>query len=938
MQGNVFVVTCKRIGRRKAYHLYFQFNNQLVEKIKNLPQDQRKWKGIERAWEVKLVGLIDLIEQYKGSKLIHFDFGDSRGVFINQLKKHKEDEAEKMRLIEDLKMKKDHWIKWKAELEKNYEQYSEKLHANLKEGIKLYPHQIVAGMYLNEVRNALISHEMGLGKTLASIAYVEMNPYEKVLVVTPNSLKFNYYYEVDKFTKGAKAHVVNWNKNIYSTEEAKYVIVNYEYFNPSDKNRMKQKWSALKIDVLDVVICDESHRLKNSDSNTYKNFKKYLGDVNLYRNSNVSKVFMTGTPAPNRAYELYTVLNQISPLDFPTKQYFYEYYCGLKYDLEEGWGWDSVGESHLDELYHKIAPYTHRKRKKEVLKDLPDKIYQLVPLEMSMKDMGIYEKIEEGELNDFLVKETSNPLTIMLRLRQFTSHLKTKHVIDLIENVIDTGEKIVIVDMFKETLIALKEKYGDIAGLHTGDQSVEHRADIVREFQDPDSKMKIFLGSIQTCNYGLTLTAASKMFIISLPYVPGEFDQVADRCILKGELVLTKNGYIPIESVEVSDYVLSHKGNWCRVVNTKSKIERNKSFYDIKYKGFYKPLRCTFDHKIYVYDKVKGTYCWEKASELDIFKHYMVFPKFNVKNYKDEFKVRVFESKAHNKKNININPVLSNDLLYAFGRYVGDGHTNDHQISICGHIDEYEEVLYSMNSINNEFNISGITEYKGDNKIEMYISSKELRNNFKEWFGDGAYNKKVPDFIFHMSDDKIRSFLNGYYGADGYNRKNTQQATTVSNFLTFQLVILEALLGNSPTLRFNDAASSWSFEYSIKDKIKRDSLIINDDGNVLFPIQEIKQYKPKRNDERVYDLEVEDDHSFVVGLSSVHNCHRIGQKNVVNIYVFAFPDTIDDIVYSCIETKRKEIVKVIDNEDYTSNIEESVLTEVINKIKEKHGR
>ena len=66
--------------------------------------------------------------------------------------------------------------------------------------------------------------------------------------------------------------------------------------------------------------------------------------------------------------------------------------------------------------------------------------------------------------------------------------------------------------------------------------------------------------------------------------------------------------------------------------------------------------------------------------------------------------------------------------------------------------------------------------------------------------------------------------------------------------------------------------------------------------------------------------------------------HRIGQKAAVNIYVLVFPDTIDDYVFSAIEDKRKEVLKVIDNEDYTSNVSESVLSEVIRKIKEKHGK
>jgi len=526
--NSVFVVRCSRIPRKQAYNLYFPYNEQIIDRIKEVPSDLRKWSGADKSWELRTEGLLQLIKLYRGSKKIYFDFGDSKEVFIKQIKKIEADVKERELLFADLKIKKAQWIKWKSELEENYLKYSETLHKNLKDWVKLYPHQIVAGMYLDKVRSALISHEMGLGKTLASIAYVEMNNFNKILVVTPNSLKFNYYNEVVKFTD-SKAHIVNWKKNIYTLEESKYVILNYEYFNPKDKKKMKMKWDKLNINLLDAVICDESHRLKNSASNTYKNFKSFFGKDKLFNKGKISKVFLTGTPAPNRAYELYTVLNQISPLDFPTKKHFYEYYCGLSYDFDSGWGWENNDNSHLEELYHKIAPYTHRKRKKEVLTDLPDKTYQKITLEMSNVDYKTYENIEEGVANDFLDKPTSNPLTIMLRLRQYTSHLKVKEMTELIDNVLDTGEKLVIVDVFKDSLNLIYEKYKDISGLHTGDVSVEDRADIVKEFQDPDSKMKIFIGSIQTCNYGLTLTAASKLFILSLPYVPGEYDQVSDR-------------------------------------------------------------------------------------------------------------------------------------------------------------------------------------------------------------------------------------------------------------------------------------------------------------------------------------------------------------------------------------------------------------------------
>jgi len=557
MQTPIFVVHCERIPRRLAYYLRFSPNDQLILRIKELPDDTRKWSGLIMAWEVSTPSLYALIKRYKGSNKIHFDFGneDSRKVFIQQIKKIEISEAEKRKFIAELNVKKEHWVKYKDELEKEYVKYSEQCHALLNEDVKLYPHQIVAAMFMNVTRNTLISHEMGLGKTLSAILYVEMNGFERVVVVTPNSLKFNFYGEVEKFTK-SNSHIVNWKKNKCGIEDAKYIIVNYDFFNPSNKDRFKAKWDKLKIGKIDAIICDESQKLKNTKANTYKNFKKTFTKT-IFKGDKISKIFLSGTPAPNRAHELYTVLHEISPTDFATKKYFQEYYCGMVYDYNSGWGYitDSM-EQRFEELYHKIAPYTHRKRKFEVLTDLPDKTYQRILLEMTDDEQRIYDEIEAGVANEFVEHPTRNPLTIMIRLRQYLTSIKVKHVIELIENIHETGEKVVVVDFFKESLYELKKQLGDTAALHTGDQSVEERSDIVKAFQDIKSSIKDFLGSIQTCNYGLTLTAASKLFIMTLPYSVGEYDQVSDRLHRIGQKDAV-NIYVMIFPDTIDDYVFS---------------------------------------------------------------------------------------------------------------------------------------------------------------------------------------------------------------------------------------------------------------------------------------------------------------------------------------------------------------------------------------------
>ncbi len=893
MQNFVFKVYCERIRKTGKYNVYFQPNDQLTNRIKGLPSGSKKYIMDGFYWEITTKSLYEIIKIYKGSPKILFEFDDKKS-FVDQLRKIDTDRKETARLITELNEKKEVWIEFKQRLEEEYKQYSDQVHSVLKEGVELYPHQITGSIFLDKVINALISHEMGLGKcnpidsklltadgwirmgdvkigdyvigsdgkptkvlgvfpqgkkdiyelkfsdgttaqscdehlwnvntqirnhrgspyqtktlhkiidnglqykngnnknyipivkpiefkekefkidpyllgcilgdggittknsvgfssideqiinemvcklpknhnivsngkskkdyyivgdgknnlinqelkhyklkgcnsyykfiphdykfssieqrleilrgildtdghsrkdgiveltlaskeliddvqfivqslggigrlkdkwitykgerrlyyrlniklppqfipfklqrkidtfvpptkylpnraikevnyvgkkeaqcilvdaddhlyltdncivthnTLTSIAYAEMKNYNKVFVITPNSLKFNFHDEVEKFTD-SKAHIVNKRKNKYTIEEAKYIIVNYEFFNTTLKKSkvMDKKFKDLSVGEIDCLICDESHRLKNTDSNTYKNFKR------IFKKGIKSKVFLSGTPAPNRANELYTVLNQISPLEFPTKSFFFKHYLGMEYDPDAYGGWTkNPTMENLEELYHNIAPYTHRKKKAEVLTDLPDKIYQKIMVELSPKEKVLYEVIEEGVANEFINKTNFNPLTIMLRLRQYTSSLKTKVAIEFIDRLLDEDQKVVIVDYFTESLNQLKEHYKDKAVLHTGDYSVDDRNYMVKQFQDPDSDVKILLGTVPTTKEGLTLTQASRIFLISNPYVPGEFDQVVDRLHRIGQKDVV-NAYSLTFSDTIDEYVFN---------------------------------------------------------------------------------------------------------------------------------------------------------------------------------------------------------------------------------------------------------------------------------------------------------------------------------------------------------------------------------------------
>lgn len=839
LENNVFVVYCERIPRRQWYYLKFNYNDDLIKRIKELPEDTRKWSAMNIAWEVSTLSLYSLIKKYKGSNKIHFHFGtdESRKIFINEIKKLELAEDEKRRFIADLNVKKENWVKYKKELEETHEQYVEQVHKYLKPTVKLYPHQVVSTMFLNVIRSGLLALDMGTGKaqpldskiltpngwvrmgdlnigdevigsdgnvkkvlgvfpqgikhvyevgfndgsvvkctnehlwsvktplsiggnidgndnqfylkttedllndglfdnagnrkycipivkpiefgkkelyidpyvlgcalgngeininnqkdvndligcefipdqykyssiedrinllsgifdtnghpstyggvevllksnklvddvifivqslggvakfnnscgklivklppniipfklkenintylastkylpdriidsvryigdemaqcilidsddhlyctdncvlthnTIISIAFVEMNDFKKVLVITPNALKYNYSQEVAKFT-GSNAFIVG-SKNTCRIEDAKYVIVNYDYFNPSSYEKFKEKFNKLNIGKIDCLICDESHRISSAKSNTYKNFKKTFKDT-IFRDSKASKIFMSGTPCPSKANQLYTVLHEISPLEFPNKNHFYSYYCGMSYDYTSGWGYN-VNEMNtkFDELFHKIEPFVYRKKKSEVLKDLPEMIYQKIYLEMTPKEYEIYYDLEEGVANEFLNKEVKNPLAIMGKLREYTSHLKVNSIKELIDSLLESNEKFVAIDFFKKSLTELHEAYPDISVLHTGDVDDENRNKAVKEFQDVNSNVRIFLGSEATTKEGLTLTAASNVGMLTIPWTPGAMDQCCSRLQRIGQKY-TVNAYIFVYKDSIDEYV-----------------------------------------------------------------------------------------------------------------------------------------------------------------------------------------------------------------------------------------------------------------------------------------------------------------------------------------------------------------------------------------------
>lgn len=121
------------------------------------------------------------------------------------------------------------------------------------------------------------------------------------------------------------------------------------------------------------------------------------------------------------------------------------------------------------------------------------------------------------------------------------------------------------------------------------------------------------------------------------------------------------------------------------------------------------------------------------------------------------------------------------------------------------------------------------------------------------------------------------------------------------------------------------------FEIDGYNSILQDSEPILKNDYLLYPILSLHVSKPKKGQELVYDLSVEDDHSFVVGNYNVHNCYRIGQKNNVNIYYQIFEDTISITMWDVLKNKKDVISTIIGDKNITDEeISKTIIDNIIN--------
>jgi SWI/SNF-related matrix-associated actin-dependent regulator 1 of chromatin subfamily A len=412
-----------------------------------------------------------------------------------------------------------------------------------KYGKQLYNHQKEGIRFLLSRNGCILADDMGLGKSIQSIIAALESGAKKILVVAPSSAKINWEREINVFCDDTV--IIDGKK----WSEAKFTIINFDIlknFHTLPKAKVKKKGEPEVDEVInrqlqeagfDLAIIDEAHNLKNNDS--------IRGKIMVELSAHIPKVWLlTGTPVANRPMDFFNLLTIIkSPLAKNWK-YYAQRYCDAKRffkTLKNGQRkqiWLTDGASNLDELASKTKDSIIRRLKKDVL-DMPDKVIIPSYHELSDKEWKQYDNLWE----EFLIKRAEmgkkngnlqKDLVELILLRQFIAAAAIPHTIEMVENAIEMGRKVIVFTSFTEELQILQNHFGKIAVSHNGPMSTKAKQRSVDEFQT-NPKVKVFIGNIKSAGVAITLTEATVVIFNSFSWVPGDNEQAEDRAFRIGQ-------------------------------------------------------------------------------------------------------------------------------------------------------------------------------------------------------------------------------------------------------------------------------------------------------------------------------------------------------------------------------------------------------------------
>ena len=447
----------------------------------------------------------------------------------------------------------------------------------------LFPYQTDGAQWLAKVGRGLLADEPGLGKTAQAIVAACQVDAKRILVICPASVVENWKKEIRQFNKGSRKYQafsydalagVNADRAAKAAMEAATAAMAAGHAaqktaqaimmdDPDmtdlseipvavDAARVATQKASLALKGVfrpldqivhkdtDLIILDESHFLKGKDAlrtRTIFGQKRLGADGAIGRVKNV--FCLSGTPMPNAPDELWSMLNAVFPaaLDANTEKKwpkivryedFVNRFCLVKSD---GFALKIVGGKNHAELRERIKPFVLRRKKDQVLKDLPPIRFDALPLagKIDLKGAEAEYALAAKALEEGGIEALGRIASHVTTLRRLTGAAKVIPVTEWVKDQLEGSlEKIVLFAQHKDVLQGLHCAISRFTKVAMIDGSTTDRQAQVDRFQN-DPAVKVFIGQIQAAGTGITLTAASDLVFVESDWVPANNEQAAMR-------------------------------------------------------------------------------------------------------------------------------------------------------------------------------------------------------------------------------------------------------------------------------------------------------------------------------------------------------------------------------------------------------------------------
>jgi len=408
---------------------------------------------------------------------------------------------------------------------------------------------------LQNNRACLLADDQGVGKTIEGLGLVNalaaQGKCTRTVVVTPARVVRSWEAEACKWLVQPTTIEVPSSADDCFPQGPRFTIVNVEKLVGSRAKGLREQ---LIKEPIDLLIVDEIHRYANSKKSYFASvFSSKKQDVRGLCAVSSNVLALSGTPAPNGPRDMASWAAYLWPRIFESEFKFKVRYCdGRRVTIPtrgdpERKIWMFTGRSHMDELREKLRPVMLRRRKDQVLTELPEKQRQLVEIDL---DAPLLNKVAWKSDNDLvrdlsafkdnlssapeeLLKKTSAGMTKELRE---VGLAKAKAVAEAIDDAAsDPWRKIIVFTWHHAVTDEIARETNARCVVLDGRTSASEAKKIIDRFQAVESKDQVLVASLKAAGVGITLTAASLVLIAQPSWTPADMLQAEDRAYRMGQ-------------------------------------------------------------------------------------------------------------------------------------------------------------------------------------------------------------------------------------------------------------------------------------------------------------------------------------------------------------------------------------------------------------------